>query len=136
MQLRTFLIALAVLIMCGGFLSAQTQSGSETGIEGVIAISPIKAGPVRQPYAPSSRPLANAAFVAENQKGEVASFTTDGQGRFRIPLSPGALQSFAQGKDKQYRALWTVRSRCRGWPNDKGPVAMRLGHAIIERTMI
>lgn len=88
MQLRTFLIALAVLIMCGGFLSAQTQSGSETGIEGVIAISPIKAGPVRAD-APSSRPLANAAFVAESQKGEVASFTTDGQGRFRIPLSPG-----------------------------------------------
>lgn len=88
MQLRTFLIALAVLIMCGGFLSAQTQSGSETGIEGVIAISPIKAGPVRAD-APSSRPLANVAFVAENQKGEVASFTTNGQGRFRIPLSPG-----------------------------------------------
>ena len=87
-QLRIFLIALAVLIMCGGFLSAQTQSGSETGIEGVIAISPIKAGPVRAD-APSSRPLANTAFAAENQKGEVASFTTDGQGRFRIPLSPG-----------------------------------------------
>ena len=41
-----------------------------------------------------------------------------------------ALQSFAQGKDKQYRALRTVRGRRRGWPNDKGPVAMRLGHAI------
>lgn len=88
MQLRTFLIAIAALIMSSGFLSAQTQSGSETGIEGVIAISPIKAGPVRAD-APSSRPLANTAFVAENQKGEVASFTTDGQGRFRIPLAPG-----------------------------------------------
>ena len=88
MQLRIFLIAIAALIMSSGFLSAQTQSGSETGIEGVIAISPIKAGPVRAD-APSSRPLANTAFVAENQKGEVASFTTDGQGRFRIPLAPG-----------------------------------------------
>ena len=88
MQLRTFLIAIAALIMSSGFLSAQTQSGSETGIEGVIAISPIKAGPVRAD-APSSRPLANTAFVADNQKGEVASFTTDGQGRFRIPLAPG-----------------------------------------------
>lgn len=88
MQLRTFLIAIAALIMSSGFLSAQTQSGSETGIQGVIAISPIKAGPVRAD-APSSRPLANTAFVAENQKGEVASFTTDGQGRFRIPLAPG-----------------------------------------------
>jgi hypothetical protein len=88
MQLRIFLIAIAPLIMSSGLLSAQTQSGSETGIEGVIAISPIKAGPVRAD-APSSRPLGNTAFVAANQKGEVASFTTDGQGRFRIPLSPG-----------------------------------------------
>jgi hypothetical protein len=88
MQLQTFSIALAVLIMCGALLSGQAQSGSETGLEGVIAISPIKAGPVRAD-APSSRPLANAPFVVENQKGEAASFTTDGQGRFRIPLMPG-----------------------------------------------
>ena len=115
--------------MMAAFVSCQTQSGSETGIEGVITISPIKAGPVRAD-APSSRPLANAAFVVEDQKGEIASFTTDGQGRFRISVGARTLQSFAQGKDKQYRALWTVRSRCRGWPNDKGPVGMRLGHAI------
>ena len=97
MQLRTFLIAIAALIMSSGFLSAQTQSGSETGIEGVIAISPIKAGPVRAD-APSSRPLANTAFVAENQKGEVASFTTDGQGRFRIPLAPGHYKVSLKGR--------------------------------------
>ena len=97
MQLRIFLIAIAALIMSSGFLSAQTQSGSETGIEGVIAISPIKAGPVRAD-APSSRPLANTAFVAENQKGEVASFTTDGQGRFRIPLAPGHYKVSLKGR--------------------------------------
>jgi hypothetical protein len=64
------------------------RSGSETGIEGVITISPTKAGPVRAD-APSSQPLANAAFVVENQKGEVVSFTTDEHGRFRLPLAPG-----------------------------------------------
>jgi|SRR5262245_48948473 len=88
MQLRKFSIVLAVLIMCAGFLPGQTRSGSETGIDGVITISPIKAGPVRAD-APSSRPLANIAFVVESQKGEIASFTTDNDGRFRVSLAPG-----------------------------------------------
>jgi len=34
-------------------------------------------------------PLANATFVVENKTGEVASFTTDDQGRFRTSLLPG-----------------------------------------------
>ena len=66
----------------------QTPSGAETGIEGVITISPTKAGPVRAD-APSSQPLANVAFAVESQKGEVASFTTDNDGRFRLSLAPG-----------------------------------------------
>lgn len=74
--------------MCASFLAGQTQPGSETGIEGVITISPIQGGPVRAD-APSSRPMANTAFVVENQKGEVTSFTTDQDGRFRTPLAPG-----------------------------------------------
>jgi hypothetical protein len=97
MQLRRLSIALAVLIMCAGFLPGQTQSGSETGIEGVITISPIKAGPVRAD-APSSRPLANAAFAVENQKGEIASFTTDTEGRFRVSLAPGHYKVSLKGR--------------------------------------
>jgi len=86
-----------VLTMCAGFLPGQTQSGSATGIEGVITISPIQAGPVRAD-APSSRPLANATFVVENQKGEATSFTTDDQGRFRTPLAPGHYKVSLKGK--------------------------------------
>jgi hypothetical protein len=88
MQLRRFSIALTALIMCAGFLQSQTQSGSDTGIEGVVTIGPIKAGPVRAD-APSSGPLANMAFVVENQNGSVASFTTDENGHFHVPLAPG-----------------------------------------------
>ncbi len=66
----------------------QTPSGVETGIEGLITISPTQPGPIRADTA-GSKPLANTAFVAENQKGQVASFTTDDQGHFRIPLAPG-----------------------------------------------
>jgi hypothetical protein len=86
--IQRFLIAFVLLLMCAIFLPGQTESPSETGIEGVITISPIKAGPIRAD-APSSRPLANTTFVVENQKGNVASFTTDGNGHFRMPLVAG-----------------------------------------------
>jgi hypothetical protein len=97
MRLRRFSIAVAVLIMCAGFLSGQTQSGSATGIEGVITISPSQPGPARAD-APSSQPLANAVFAVENQKGEITSFTTDGQGRFRTSLAPGHYKVSLKGK--------------------------------------
>jgi len=90
-------IALAVLIMCAVFLPGQTQSGSETGIEGVITIDPTRPGPVRADD-PSSQPLANTAFVVENQKGETTSFTTDDQGRFRTPLAPGHYKVSMKGR--------------------------------------
>ena len=96
MQLRRFSIVLANIIMCAGFLPGQTRAGSETGIEGVITIDPARPGPVRAD-APVS-PLANIAFAVENQKGEIASFTTDDQGRFRMPLGPGHYKVSLKGK--------------------------------------
>ena len=96
MQLRRLSIVLAVLIMCADFLPGQTQSGSETGIEGAITIDPSRPGPVRVD-APSS-PLANTAFIVESQKGEITSFTTDDQGRFRMPLAPGHYKVSLKGK--------------------------------------
>src|SRR5437870_1886274 len=66
MQLRGFSIVLAVLIMCAGFLPGQAQSGSETGIEGIITINPARPGPVRAD-APVT-PLANTAFAVERSE--------------------------------------------------------------------
>jgi hypothetical protein len=73
------------------------RAGSETGIEGVIIISPSKPGPIRADE-PSSQPLANTIFVAEDQKGEVTPFTTDDQGHFRMPLAPGHYKVSLKGK--------------------------------------
>jgi hypothetical protein len=72
------------------FCSGQTQSGSATGLEGVITVAPIHPGPIRAGSdIPNSAPLANAAFAVENEKGMVTSFTADDQGRFRVSLAPG-----------------------------------------------
>ena len=88
MKPETFSIVLAFLIVSALFSPGQTSSGAETGIEGVITISPAQAGPVRDD-GPGSKPLVNATFAVENEKGEVASFTTDGQGHFRASVPPG-----------------------------------------------
>jgi len=98
MQLRNVRPVLVFLTMAACFSSGQTQAGSGTGIEGVITFSPTQPGPIRAD-APSSKPLANATFVVENEKGaEVASFTTDDQGRFRVPLAPGHYIVSKKGK--------------------------------------
>jgi hypothetical protein len=98
MKLATALAALMLLIMDVSFsAAAQTPSGTETGIEGVITISPIQPGPIRAD-SPSSKPLANATFAVENEKGEMASFTTDGQGHFRTSVPPGHYKVSMKGR--------------------------------------
>ena len=92
---------LAVLVMISSFPAANSQSTpapeSNTGLEGVITISPIHPGPTRIDV-PDSKPLPNTAFVVENEKGEVASFTTDDQGRFRVSLPAGHYTVSTKGK--------------------------------------
>ena len=89
---------LILALMCNGFASGQTPSGAETGIEGIITISPTQGGPVRAD-APSSGPLANATFVVKEEKDTVATeFTTDSQGRFRTSLPPGHYKVSLKGK--------------------------------------
>jgi len=97
MKLPTVSTVLMLLTMSAVFSAAQTPSGTETGIEGVIMISPAQPGPIRAD-SPGSIPLANAAFVVENEKSEVASFTTDDQGRFRISVPPGHYKVSIKGK--------------------------------------
>jgi hypothetical protein len=77
--------------------SGQTPSAGESGIEGIITISPSQPGPTRDDV-PNSIPLANTAFVVKNQKGEVTSFITDDQGQFRIPLAPGHYNISIKGR--------------------------------------
>ena len=77
--------------------TGQTPSAGESGIEGVITISPANPGPIRAD-APGSVPLANAAFVVEKNNGEVTSFITDDKGRFRVSLPPGHYKISLKGR--------------------------------------
>jgi hypothetical protein len=92
---QTLQIILALFITFSAFSLAQTEAtptpmpeAADTGIEGVITLSPTHPGPVR-PGMISSKPLANVTFVVGNDTGAVAEFTTDNQGRFKVSLPPG-----------------------------------------------
>ena len=97
MRFRKLLIAFGVIAMAVCASAEQTPSGGQSGIEGVITISPANPGPIRAD-APGSVPLANAPFVVEKNNGEVTSFITDDQGRFRVSLPPGHYKISLKGR--------------------------------------
>jgi hypothetical protein len=90
-------IAFGLIVMAVWASTGQTASAGESGIEGAIMISPANPGPIRADAA-GSMPLANATFAVENNKGEVTSFSTDDQGRFRVSLPPGHYKVSLQGR--------------------------------------
>lgn len=67
---------------------AETPPPLDTGVEGVISVSPSRPGPQRID-GPSTAPAPNVLFVVKREDKTVSSFTTDAEGRFRIRLAPG-----------------------------------------------
>jgi len=87
---RTLSLFVALLLMNGSISSGETEADRTTGIEGIVTVSPIRPGPIKKgSEGPNAAPLPNAAFTVANDKGNVTSFTTDGDGRFRLSLSAG-----------------------------------------------
>ena len=97
MRFRNLFAAFGLIAMAVCASTGQTPSGGESGIEGVITISPANPGPIRAD-APGSVPLANAPFVVEKNNGEVTSFITDDKGRFRVSLPPGHYKISLKGR--------------------------------------
>ena len=97
MRFRNLFAAFGVIAMAVCASAEQTPSGGESGIEGVITISPANPGPIRAD-APGSVPLANATFVVEKNNGEMTSFITDDKGRFRVSLPPGHYKISLKGR--------------------------------------
>jgi hypothetical protein len=91
------LVAFVLIAMVVSASTGQTPSAGESGIEGVIAIGPAKPGPIRANDA-ASMPLGNATFAVEKNNGEVTSFITDDQGRFRVSLPPGHYKISLKGR--------------------------------------
>src|SRR4030095_145690 len=97
MKLPTVSIVFMLITMSPAFSPSQLHGSPESGIEGVIMISPARPGPIRADE-PGSVPLANATFAVENNNREGASFTPDEQGRFRASLPPGHYKVSLKGR--------------------------------------
>lgn len=67
---------------------AETQPSTTSGIEGAIFVSPNRPGPITRDE-PSVAPARNVKFLVKAGEVVVKTFTTDGEGRFRVPLPPG-----------------------------------------------
>jgi hypothetical protein len=75
-------VLLAFAMMTG------TASAADTGVEGVISVSPARPGPQREGSADKA-PVANTTFVVKQGDERVTSFTTDAAGHFQVKLPPG-----------------------------------------------
>ncbi len=70
------------------FVMAETTPAADTGIEGIISVSPARPGPQREGESDKA-PVANTTFVVQQGEKTVASFTTDAAGHFHVTLPPG-----------------------------------------------
>jgi hypothetical protein len=71
-------------------MTAAAETPAPTsGIEGTIVVSPTRPGPIRKGEERSVAPVANTRFVVKAGDATVATFTTDGEGRFHVALPPG-----------------------------------------------
>ena len=80
---------LALFLITGTLSYGESDDSRGTGIEGVVLVSPTRPGPIKKGAEVPRAPLPGAVFSVTNEKGTVTSFTTDGDGRFRLSLSPG-----------------------------------------------
>src|ERR1700736_537358 len=83
------IIGAALIALFSVTAVAESRLPGTSGIEGTILVSPSRPGPIRKDDGPSVAPVRNAQFVVKAGDGTVATFTTDGEGRFQVALPPG-----------------------------------------------
>jgi len=81
------LVGLVVASVSLLVIVAGTLRAADSGIDGVITVSPSRPGPTRPGDLPA--PVANIAFVVKKGDEKVSSFTTDAAGHFHVVLPPG-----------------------------------------------
>ena len=90
--MKTHLRFLSCIVLPIAFLipsvTAQTPTPGLSGIEGLIMVSPSHPGPIRKDR-PNAKPAGNVKFVVKTTDAQIASFTTDAEGRFHVSLPPG-----------------------------------------------
>ncbi len=76
--------------------AAETAAPAASGIEGTVVVSPSRPGPITKDE-PQVAPVPDTRFVVKAGDATVATFTTDGEGRFRVALPPGRYVIMREG---------------------------------------
>ena len=82
------IIGAALIALFSVTAVAETPAPGTSGIEGTVLVSPSRPGPITKD-GPSVAPVRNAQFAVKAGDATVATFTTDGEGRFQVALPPG-----------------------------------------------
>ena len=83
------IIGAAFIALFSVTASAEPSAPGSSGIEGMILVSPTRPGPIRKDAEPNVAAVPNTQFVVKAADATVATFTTDGEGRFKVTLPPG-----------------------------------------------
>ena len=90
MCIRSVVILLVFLVVFACVAHDQPNKVADTGIQGIILVSPIRAGPAKKGSEfRNAAPLPNATFRVTSNEGVVTTFTTNTKGNFRVSLKPG-----------------------------------------------
>ena len=88
MTLWSWIIAATLIPLFSMTAVAETPPPGTSGIEGTVLVSPSRPGPITKD-GPSVAPVRNAQFIVKAGDATVATFTTNGEGRFQVALPPG-----------------------------------------------
>ena len=86
---RIWLVAATFIALFPMTPMADTSPAATSGIEGTIAVSPTRPGPIMKDDETSVAPVRNVQFLVKAGDATVAKFTTNAEGRFQVALPPG-----------------------------------------------
>ena len=90
-------IAVTLIALACMTAMAETPSPNPSGIEGTVVVSPSRPGPIKKDEESSVAPVRNAQFVVKTGDAIVKTFTTDGEGHFKVALPPGQYVILREG---------------------------------------
>lgn len=83
------MVCASALVLGCDDVGAENLTPSASGIEGTVHVTPTRPGPIIKGAEAQVAPVRHTQFVVKAADAVIATFTTDAEGRFRVPLPAG-----------------------------------------------